>query len=113
MHACSDVFAFLAETFADSFLEKGANPHKLTKDEIAAIYLYTMPWPNATASLYYNLNKALRTADRSAAKPYFPYLRLLLSALKKLPPVVGTVHRGTHQATCPAMYMSFFMYVSL
>ena len=35
------------------------------------------------------MNAALRSEDRSKAKPYFRFLRLLLSALRKLPCVEG------------------------
>ncbi|CAF1273331.1 unnamed protein product [Didymodactylos carnosus] len=41
--------------------------HLLTKDEPAAMYLYTMEWGDH--SFYWILNKALRDENRSALKP--------------------------------------------
>jgi len=35
--------------------------------------------------LYGTLNKLLRDEDRSKLKPFFPYLKLLLTALQRLP----------------------------
>ena len=35
--------------------------------------------------LYGKLNKLLRDEDRSKLKPFFPYLKLLLTALERLP----------------------------
>ncbi|CAF4263990.1 unnamed protein product [Rotaria socialis] len=57
--------------------------HGLTRDESAAVYLYTMEWGDN--SLYRVLNRALRSDDRDAVKPWFPFLRLFESALEKLP----------------------------
>ncbi|CAF3725903.1 unnamed protein product [Rotaria socialis] len=59
--------------------------HGLTRDESAAVYLYTMEWGDN--SLYRVLNRALRSDDRDAVKPWFPFLRLFESALEKLPSV--------------------------
>ncbi len=65
-------------------------PHStLTADEIGAINLYTQE-----TSLYKVLNAHLRAVDRSALKPYMLYLRLLVSALRKLPFVTTTLFRG-------------------
>lgn len=61
----------------------------LTWDESAAIYLYTMP-----TSLYKLLNQALRTENQCKIKPWFPFLKLLLTALGKLPPVKKQIWRG-------------------
>jgi hypothetical protein len=65
------------------------NPHGLTVEEIGAIHLYTQETP-----LYGALNTALRDQDRERLKPFFAYLKLLLSALYKLPRVKGMVYRG-------------------
>lgn len=52
----------------------------LTSEEARAIYMYS-----AESPLYPALNSALRVADRNVLKSqFFPYLRLLLTALKKL-----------------------------
>jgi hypothetical protein len=61
----------------------------LTRDESAAIYLYTMPKP-----FFSSLNTALRSENRQALKPWFNFLKLLITALKKLPSTKGTVWRG-------------------
>lgn len=61
----------------------------LTQDESAAIYLYTMEWKalkgEPIGSLYKHLNDKLRAINRSELQPWFPYLKLLLTALAKLP----------------------------
>ncbi|CAF1374987.1 unnamed protein product, partial [Didymodactylos carnosus] len=69
----------------------------LTSNESAAIYLYTMEWDIGEASLYAYLNRALREADRRKLVPWFPYLKLLLTALYKLPSVQDTVWRGVRE----------------
>eukprot|EP01045_Picozoa_sp_COSAG04_P012313 COSAG04_NODE_824_length_10051_cov_4.830687_2_plen_1826_part_00 len=56
------------------------DPHGLTLDDIAAIHLYTQEDPIYTA-----LNKALRSDDRDTVKAYWGYIKLLQSALFKLP----------------------------
>jgi hypothetical protein len=72
---------------------------KLSVDEKAAIFLYTMEFPSlpdlkTNCSIYYLMNSFLRNQDRAALKPFLKYLKLLLSALCKLPPVKGKVCRG-------------------
>ena len=57
----------------------------LTIDESAAIRLYTMEWETPDQSLYTMLNYILKTPDRKDLRPYFKYLKLLLTALVKLP----------------------------
>lgn len=59
---------------------KNENKHGLTIDEAGAIWLYTVE-----SAFYTTLNKFMRTADRNSVKPFFPYLKLLLNALGKLP----------------------------
>lgn len=61
---------------------------KLTKDEAAAIHLYT------TNFLYKKLNEALRDKDRTKVTQYFLYLRLLITALRKLPICKKDLYRG-------------------
>jgi hypothetical protein len=48
--------------------------HGLTRDESAAIYIYTMDWGDQ--SLYRELNKILRIEDRSVLVPWYGYLKL-------------------------------------
>ncbi|CAF1234185.1 unnamed protein product [Rotaria sordida] len=66
--------------------------HGLTRDESAAIYIYTMEWDET--SLYRVLNKALRSENRQALKIWFPYLKLFDTALDKIPTVKEVVWRG-------------------
>ena len=61
----------------------------LTPDMRAAINVYTQE-----GVVYRPLNDALRNKNRALLKPYFPFLKLLLTALDQLPNVVATVHRG-------------------
>jgi hypothetical protein len=61
----------------------------LTQDESAAIYLYTMATPFVSF-----LNKTLRTENRHELKPWFAFLKLFITALKKLPSAKETVWRG-------------------
>jgi uracil DNA glycosylase len=62
---------------------------KLTQDQAAALYLYTMQ-----SSFYQLINAALREADRTTILPFFSYLRLLFSALEVLQPVLLDLWRG-------------------
>jgi len=67
----------------------------LSPDESAAIMLYTMEWKPSSDSLYFILNSTLRSENRMKLKPWFLYLRLILSALSHLPSSGGrTVYRG-------------------
>ncbi|CAF1336613.1 unnamed protein product [Adineta steineri] len=66
----------------------------LTTNESAAIHLYTMQWEEPNVSLYTKLNSVLRSERREPLKPWFRYLKLILTALYKLPPVKGVVWRG-------------------
>ena len=70
-------------------------PDGLTVDESAAIRLYTIEWQSPHQSLYLMLNSALKASDRENRQLYFKYLKLLLTALVKLPCVPQqTVWRG-------------------
>jgi hypothetical protein len=67
----------------------------LTIDESAAIRLYTIEWKAPHRSLYSMLNHTLKTGTRQELRPYFRYLKLLLTALIKLPCVEPlTIWRG-------------------
>ncbi len=66
----------------------------LSSDESASIFIYTMEWPRDQESLYYILNATLRTEERRRLIPWFPYLKLILTALYKLPSFEGTVWRS-------------------
>ena len=76
-----------------------ADPHGLDADEAGALWLYT-----AESDLYPTLNQLLRTRDRSALKPFFPYLQLMLTARSKLPKYTGSVWRGVKGIDLRAKY---------
>lgn len=63
--------------------------NKLTPDESAAIYLYTMD-----TRFYIEINKALRKNVLVHVKPWFLYLKLFHTALNKLPSQKERVWRG-------------------
>ena len=83
---------FLAGKFAKKF--KG-DPDGLTEDQIAAIHLYTQDTP-----IYRTLNAVLRERNRSLLLPFFPFLKLLLGGLYKLPlpATPKTIYRGVNKA---------------
>ena len=56
----------------------------------------TLNWhlPADVQLLYEDLNRLLRDEDREKLRVYFPYLKLLLTALNKLPDVEANVYRG-------------------
>jgi len=76
-------------------------PYGLSVDEAAAINIYTREWATREDSLYYILNKNLREANRQLIKPFFPYLKLFLTALKKVPKHKGPVWRGVEGNLLP------------
>ncbi|CAF4292721.1 unnamed protein product, partial [Adineta steineri] len=63
----------------------------LMRDESAAVYLYSMSSP-----FFRFLNEALRAEDRHALIPWFAYLKLFMTALKKLPSIKTVVWRGVY-----------------
>ena len=65
------------------------DPHGLDADEAGALTLYTFE-----SELYTSLNALLRQRDRQRLKPFFPYLKLMIDARRKLPRHVGVVWRG-------------------
>ncbi|CAF2831164.1 unnamed protein product [Rotaria sp. Silwood2] len=67
--------------------------HNLTRDESAAIYIYTMKWDNKC--LYDHLQEAWSFEDKSQMKPWFKYLKLFKSACDKLPNVKKEIWQGT------------------
>ena len=66
----------------------------LSVDESASLMLYTMKWQPEEKSFYVALNSALRVARREALQPWFPYLRLMINALGKLPSIDGCFYRS-------------------
>ncbi|CAF4210566.1 unnamed protein product, partial [Adineta steineri] len=69
-------------------------PDGLTQDESASIMLYSMEWEPHEKCLYFVLNATLRTEDRRKLQPWFSYLKLILTALEKLPSTRCHVFRG-------------------
>ncbi|CAF1338566.1 unnamed protein product [Didymodactylos carnosus] len=68
----------------------------LTVDQSASIHLYTMEWKPSSNSLYSILNRTLRNEDRDSLIPWFPYLKLFLTALHNIPSADGVVYRGSN-----------------
>ncbi|CAF4773741.1 unnamed protein product [Rotaria sp. Silwood1] len=69
--------------------------HGLTRDESAAICLYTMEWNDEHRSFYSILNETLRIADHENLRPWFKYLKLFLTDVIKIPCIdQQTVWRG-------------------
>ncbi|CAF4745786.1 unnamed protein product [Rotaria sp. Silwood1] len=63
----------------------------ITQDESAAIQLYTMEWKPSDQSFYIHINTALRESNRDRLTPFLYYLKLVLTALWKLPSIKTTV----------------------
>ncbi|WP_283138852.1 ADP-ribosyltransferase domain-containing protein [Rhizohabitans arisaemae] len=61
----------------------------LSADEVAALYLYT-----CESAFYRQINATLRDPDRTKIVPYFAYLRLLFSAVSRLPVRTEPLWRG-------------------
>ncbi|MFD2764943.1 ADP-ribosyltransferase domain-containing protein [Micromonospora eburnea] len=61
----------------------------LSVDEVAALHLYT-----CESAFYRQINATLRHPDRSRIVPYLPYLRLLFSAVSRLPTREEPLWRG-------------------
>ena len=75
------------------------DPHGLDADEAGALTLYTFE-----SELYTSLNALLRQRDRQRLKPFFPYLKLMIDARRKLPRYVGVVWRGVKGVDLRANY---------
>lgn len=80
----------------------------LTCDESAAIYLYTMP----AATCICGFNAALRAGNRQVLRPWLGYIKLLMTALEKLPstPTRTLLWRGVHQYE-PENYIKDDVYI--
>jgi hypothetical protein len=70
--------------------------HDLTDDEEASILLYTMEWEPREKSFYIILNNTLQAANRQLLRPWFLYLKLVMTSLAKIPSDSNrlTVFRG-------------------
>jgi hypothetical protein len=69
--------------------------HGLTRDESAAIFLYTMGWDDN--SFYQVISEDLRAQDQSVSELWLPYLKLFDTAVQKLPNVQINVWRGVNE----------------
>jgi hypothetical protein len=76
---------------------------ELTQEESAAIHLYTMQF-HGGLSLYRLLNQSLRAENREELIPWFPFLKLFLTALHKLPSQRSTVWRGIKNVDLSSKY---------
>ena len=80
----------------DALLSDGPDEHGLSRDEMAAVHVYTQQL------MFRPLNRALWSERRDAVKPYWGFIRLLQHALFKLPKcAAGTIYRGGCPATTP------------
>jgi len=84
-------FCLVSKMQANEFAKRN-KLGSLSIDEAAAINLYTRE-----CGLYTEMNRAFREADRNQVKPYFPYIKLLLTAVTKLQPVKGVFYRGVRK----------------
>lgn len=66
----------------------------LTCDESASIMLYTYEYTPHEESFHVKLNETLRSEERQRLIPWFLYLRLVLTALARLPSKRCRVYRG-------------------
>ncbi|CAF4547093.1 unnamed protein product [Rotaria sp. Silwood2] len=69
----------------------------LTTDESASIMLYTYESMPHEDSLYVKLNDTLQSEQRKNLIPWFLYLRLILTALARLPSKRRSVFRGVKE----------------
>jgi hypothetical protein len=76
------------------------DPHGLDADEAGALTLYTFE-----SELYTRLNDLLRQRDRQRLRPFFPYLKLMIDARRKLPRHVGVVWRGVKGVDLRSKYL--------
>ncbi|CAF3356614.1 unnamed protein product [Rotaria socialis] len=67
---------------------------KLTVDEAAAIYLYTMWYWRANEAIAIKLNRVLRSGVPNHVIPWASYIQLFVTGLNKLPSKKGTVWCG-------------------
>mmetsp|Transcript_63025 Transcript_63025/g.176278 ORF Transcript_63025/g.176278 Transcript_63025/m.176278 type:complete len:772 (+) Transcript_63025:110-2425(+) len=70
---------------------QGPDPYGLTEDMIAGINVYT------SEVLHSAVNQCLRSGNDFVVKSFFPFLRLLLAALERLPDYSGQVYCGARK----------------
>jgi hypothetical protein len=87
--ASSEGPLYLAQAFARRKLQDRSGQGRLSEDEIGAVHLYTQ-----NSEWFKAVNESLRSQDRCTAAPFLPYMKLLLTALHKVPTIKGVVYRG-------------------
>ena len=74
-----------------------ANTGALSVDEAAAIMLYTIEWTPNENSLHFILNRKLQEPESDELLPWYSYLKLLQTAVNKLPGASRRIfYRGTN-----------------
>ena len=68
----------------------------LTRDESNSIRLYSLECQPRESSLCFKLNNTLRSDNGQQLQPWFLFLRLILTALSKIPSTSLTVYRGVN-----------------
>lgn len=84
------------DRFAKIAIQQCSNspPDGLTRDESASIMLYSMEEIFQDEPLYSRMNRMLRAGDRQQLQPWLLYIKLLYTALTKLPSFEGILFRG-------------------
>ncbi len=85
---CVPDFGSSVEAAIDFAYDYYQSTSGLTKDEAAAITIYT------TSSIYGRVNRALRTEELAKIQPWFAYLKLFHTAINKLSPQKDMFCRG-------------------
>ena len=81
------LLAYAAATGVDITAKNIGGLLGLTPDMAAAIHAYTQE-----SKFYKKLNVLLRSRARAELKPFFPYLKLFMSAMHRLPPEKCTLY---------------------
>jgi hypothetical protein len=77
----------------------------LSQDESASIHLYTMQFASGH-SLHHVLNKNLCSENRQSLKPWFSFLKLLLTSLHKLPSHAQNAWRSMRGEDLSSKYLT-------
>jgi hypothetical protein len=88
LHIIPSTLRIFMLTSCKAFAEKNYAKlsHMVTVEQAMAIHLYTKEIPgHKKKCMFYLLNRLLRTEDLTQLRPFFPYIKLLLSALERLP----------------------------
>lgn len=84
------------QTYVQIVKDKCNNPADgLTSDQSASIMIYSMGWQPLNECLYVVLNRTLCSMNRENLQPWILYLKLLFSAVLRLPSIYLTVYRSS------------------